>query len=57
MHLAFIAPTKEAVDEFHRLGIGNGGTDNGAPEACDGGSYAAYLLDPDGNNIEAIYRE
>lgn len=57
MHLAFIASTKEAVDSFYRLGIENGGMDNGAPETCDSGCYAAYLLDPDGNNIEAIFRE
>ena len=56
MHMAFVAPTREAVDEFYRLGIEHGGADNGAPEDCDGSCYAAYLLDPDGNNIEAIYR-
>lgn len=56
IHLAFVAPTKEAVDEFHRLGLKHGGVDNGAPEDGGGGCYAAYLLDPDGNNIEAIYR-
>ena len=57
MHLAFAAPTKEAVDEFHRLGMACGGVDNGAPEDCGEGCYAAYLLDPDGNNIEAIHRK
>jgi catechol 2,3-dioxygenase-like lactoylglutathione lyase family enzyme len=53
MHLAFVAPSKEAVDEFHRIGLLFGGRDNGAPEDCGRGYYAAYLLDPDGNNIEA----
>jgi catechol 2,3-dioxygenase-like lactoylglutathione lyase family enzyme len=56
MHLAFAAPSKSSVDEFHRLGLQNGGRDNGSPEDCGGGYYAAYLLDPDGNNIEAGFR-
>jgi catechol 2,3-dioxygenase-like lactoylglutathione lyase family enzyme len=55
MHLSFVAPSVEAVDAFYRLGLQNGGRDNGAPED-DGGYYAAYLLDPDGNNIEAGIR-
>lgn len=54
MHLAFRAPNKEAVHEFYRIGLLNGGRDNGAPEDCGRG---AYLLDPDGNNVEAIFRE
>jgi catechol 2,3-dioxygenase-like lactoylglutathione lyase family enzyme len=57
MHLSFIAPSTQAVDEFYRLGLANGGRDNGAPEDCGGGYYAAYLLDPDGNNIEAGIRK
>jgi catechol 2,3-dioxygenase-like lactoylglutathione lyase family enzyme len=56
IHLAFVASTKEAVDEFHRRGLLHGGRDNGAPEDVGGGYYAAYLLDPDGNNIEAGIR-
>jgi catechol 2,3-dioxygenase-like lactoylglutathione lyase family enzyme len=55
-HLAFIAPSRQAVDEFHAIGLKHGGRDNGAPEDCGGGYYAAYLLDPDGNNIEAGMR-
>jgi len=56
LHLAFIARSRQAVDEFHALGLAHGGTDNGAPEDCGDGYYAAYLLDPDGNNIEAGVR-
>ena len=56
MHMAFRAPSKESVDEFYRLGLSAGGIDNGAPELYSDGSYNAFLLDPDGNNIEAIYR-
>jgi len=57
MHLAFKAPSKSAVEEFYRIGLENGGRDNGAPDVCGNGVYGAYLLDPDGNNVEAIYRE
>lgn len=57
MHLAFQAPSKTAVDEFFRAGLANGGKDNGAPEDCGRGAYGAFLLDPDGNNVEAVFRE
>ena len=57
MHLAFQAPSKDAVDEFYRAGLARGGKDNGAPEDCGRGAYGAFLLDLDGNNIEAIFRE
>lgn len=57
MHLAFSAPTKRAVDDFHRIGLLQEGRDNGCPEEYSDGSYSAFLLDPDGNNIEAIYRK
>jgi len=57
MHFAFRATTKDAVDEFYRMGLLQGGRDNGKPEAYPDGSYHAFLLDPDGNNIEAIYRK
>lgn len=55
MHLAFKAPSRQAVDEFYALALAHGGRDNGAPEE-EGGYYAAYVLDPDGNNIEAGIR-
>lgn len=55
-HLAFTAPTREAVAAFHEAGLGSGGRDNGAPGPRGEGYYAAYLLDPDGNNVEAGIR-
>ena len=59
MHIAFIAPSKQAVHDFHAAGIAAGGADHGAPGPREGaaGYYGAFLLDPDGNNIEACWRE
>lgn len=57
LHLAFVAPSRQAVDEFHAAGLEHGGRDNGAPEDCGNGCYAAYLIDPDSNNIEAGIRK
>ena len=56
-HLAFQAGGRDAVDAFHEAGLAAGGTDNGAPgeRPYHPGYYAAFLLDPDGNNIEAVY--
>ena len=56
-HLAFQAPDRRTVDRFHATGLAHGGRDNGAPgpRAYHPGYYAAFLLDPDGNNIEAVY--
>ena len=56
-HLAFSAPSREAVVAFHEAGLRHEGRDNGAPGARGTDYYAAYLLDPDGNNIEAGVRE
>ena len=57
MHVAFIAPSKSAVDEFHAAGIAAGGRDNGPPgKRFNGEYYGAFVLDPDGNNIEACWR-
>jgi predicted lactoylglutathione lyase len=56
MHLAFKAPSKQAVEDFYRIGLENGGKDNGVPADCGNRAYGAYLLDPDGNNVEAIFR-
>ena len=57
IHFAFPAPSREAVEAFHQAGLANGGVDQGAPGERPGGWYAAYLLDPDGNNVEAGVRE
>lgn len=55
LHLCFRAATREAVMRFHKAGLASGGRDNGAPGLRDyhPGYFAAYLTDPDGNNIEA----
>ena len=56
-HLAFQANDRAAVEAFHKAALANGGTDNGAPgeRPYHPGYYAAFVLDPDGNNIEAVY--
>lgn len=56
-HLAFQAQSRAVVDAFYRVALDKGGTDNGAPgeRAYHPGYYAAFVLDPDGNNIEAVY--
>lgn len=57
MHVAFVADTREAVDEFHRAALAAGGRDNGAPGIrahYHPSYYAAFVLDPDGHNIEAV---
>ena len=56
-HLAFQAADRAMVDAFHAAGLAAGGTDNGAPgeRPYHPGYYAAFLLDPDGNNIEAVH--
>jgi predicted lactoylglutathione lyase len=45
------------VDAFHKAALASGGKDNGAPgeRRYHPGYYAAFVLDPDGNNIEAVY--
>lgn len=56
-HLAFQAPDRATVDAFHKAALANGGTDNGAPgeRQYHPGYYAAFALDPDGNNVEAVF--
>ena len=56
-HLAFHAHDRAAVDRFHKAGMAAGGRDNGAPGIRADYSpkyYAAFLDDPDGNNVEAV---
>lgn len=56
-HLAFAAPSREAVVRFHAAALRNGGKDNGAPGLRpDYGAdyYAAFVVDPDGYRIEAV---
>lgn len=57
IHLAFQARDRAMVDAFHRAALAHGGRDNGAPgeRAYHPGYYAAFVLDPDGNNIEAVH--
>ena len=60
LHVAFKAPNRAAVDRFHRDGVKAGGKDNGAPGLRVDYSpnyYAAFLLDPDGNNVEAVFMQ
>ena len=57
-HVAFAADTREAVDAFHRAALAAGGRDNGAPGPrleYSPGYYGAFVLDPDGHNIEAVF--
>jgi catechol 2,3-dioxygenase-like lactoylglutathione lyase family enzyme len=55
LHLRFHARARGDVDQFHRVGVEAGVRTNGAPGYRD--YDAAYLLDPDGNNVEALYRD
>jgi catechol 2,3-dioxygenase-like lactoylglutathione lyase family enzyme len=64
VHIAFVAESREQVDAFHHAGLEAGGRDNGAPgvreqysSEAGGRYYAAFVLDPDGNNVEAVHRE
>jgi catechol 2,3-dioxygenase-like lactoylglutathione lyase family enzyme len=56
-HLAFQARDQAMVDAFHRAALAHGGKDNGAPGFRDyhPSYYGAFVLDPDGNNIEAVF--
>lgn len=57
VHFAFQAFDKETVHRFHEAGLAAGGRDNGAPgfREYHPGYYAAFLLDPDGHNVEAVF--
>jgi catechol 2,3-dioxygenase-like lactoylglutathione lyase family enzyme len=59
IHVGFTAPSRDAVDAFHRAALAAGGRDNGPPGPrgpAEMKYYGAYVLDPDGNNIEAGVR-
>lgn len=59
-HTAFAARSRAEVDAFHAAALKAGGSDNGPPGLRGGGYppgyYAAFVLDPDGNNMEAVFR-
>lgn len=56
-HLAFQAKDRAMVEAFHAAALANGGRDNGPPgeRPYHPGYYAAFVLDPEGNNIEAVF--
>jgi catechol 2,3-dioxygenase-like lactoylglutathione lyase family enzyme len=56
-HFAFQAADRESVERFYRAGLAAGGTDNGppGPRPYHPGYFAAFLFDPDGNNVEAVH--
>ncbi|MGV1015433.1 MAG: VOC family protein [Methyloceanibacter sp.] len=57
VHVAFLAPSRASVEAFYRAALAAGGKDNGAPGLrphYHANYYAAFVLDPDGNNIEAV---
>ncbi len=57
-HLALAAPSQAAVDAFHLAALLHGGTDDGAPglrAAYGAGYYAAFVRDPDGASVEAVF--
>jgi catechol 2,3-dioxygenase-like lactoylglutathione lyase family enzyme len=63
LHIGFVARTRDEVDAFHRAGLEAGFQDNGAPgvreqysSEAGGLYYAAFLIDPDGHNVEAVHR-
>lgn len=59
-HVAFAAASRSAVDEFYKLGLENGGRDNGKPGLrphYHEDYYGAFVIDPDGNDVEAVCHE
>ena len=58
LHFAFTADNKQQVEDFYAAGLSGGGIDNGSPgyrPQYHAGYYAAFVLDPDGNNVEAVF--
>jgi catechol 2,3-dioxygenase-like lactoylglutathione lyase family enzyme len=57
-HIAFTAADADAVERWHAAALAHGGTDNGPPglrPEYSGQYFAAFVLDPDGNNVEAVF--
>jgi len=57
LHIAFVAKDRATVDAFHRAAVAAGGRDNGGPglrPQYHAHYYAAFIIDPDGHNIEAV---
>ena len=60
LHLAFVAQSREQVDAFHRAALEAGGIDNGGPGVrpeYSGTYYAAFVIGPDGHNIELVFHD
>ncbi len=60
LHLAFVAESRQQVEAFHRAALEAGGKDNGAPGLrpdYSGRYYAAFVIGPDGHNIEVVFHE
>lgn len=57
IHVAFLAKGREEVGAFYEAALAAGGKDNGEPGRREGYGYAAFIHDPDGNNIEAVLFE
>ena len=60
VHIALTAPNTAAVDAFYKAAMAAGGKDNGAPGPrpdYEPGYYAAFVIDPDGNNLEAVHHQ
>jgi catechol 2,3-dioxygenase-like lactoylglutathione lyase family enzyme len=59
-HVAFIASNEDAVERWHTAAVRHGGTDNGPPglrPEYSGHYFAAFVVDPDGNNVEAVFHK
>jgi len=59
VHIAFVAQSEEAVQKFHETAIAHGAIDNGAAGLRDyeEGYYSAFVIDPDGHNLEAVFKK
>ncbi len=60
LHLAFVAESRQQVEAFYRAALEAGGKDNGAPglrPKYSGRYYAAFVIGPDGHNIEVVFHE